>query len=337
MYFWSDNLFRFPGRSGWQGLLRFFLTIGPAPRSHIKRLDVHAPIYMRWPDKGDDDRDLNGYAKNWPKMRMVKIPPEDHTDHAAAQRVCTILAQERTLEEIKFVVPDSFRNGDMGEYGGYGDGGCTCYSQTRLRKIAELDFLHKTVVVEEGGYLAVEKGPEQIMDKGWDLVCEPGSYIYEKKAGEATYSKQEVKATRIWESPARRWDYLLGLSTMFPLPDEPADRHANGGKHEKRVSPMERELKGFGGCGFVYDRGGIRESSKWSPEPGEWDYLVGVRWLFQEESAITKGLKEATANEAKLKEEGVKQDSLKEENLNQGSAKEGRRKKAGRKMGKYMN
>ena len=338
MYFWSDNLFRFPGRSGWQGLLRFLLTIGPAARSHIKRLDVHAPMYMRWPNKADDDRDLNGYSKNWPKMHMVKIPPEDHTDHAAAQRVCTILAQERTLEEINFVVPASFRNGDMQEYGGYNDGGCTCYSQTPLKKIAELDFLHKTVVVEEGGYLAVEKGPEQIMDEGWDLVCEPGSYIYEKKPGEAFYLKHKVDEKCMWKSPAREWDYLLGLSTLFPLPDEPAECHANGGKHKKKkVSPLGRELKAFGGCKFVYDRGGIRLSSKWCAEPGEWDYLIGVRWLFQEESAITKTLREEIAKQTSLESENLENGDWKDGGLKDGGLRDSKRKKGWSKMGKYMN
>lgn len=31
--FWMENHFRFSGRGGWQGFLRFFLTIGPLARS----------------------------------------------------------------------------------------------------------------------------------------------------------------------------------------------------------------------------------------------------------------------------------------------------------------
>ena len=75
-FFWSDNQFKFSGRSGWQGFLRFYLTIGPQARARIKRIDVHAPIYMRWPVKDADNKDLNGRSKNFPHMHMVKVDPE---------------------------------------------------------------------------------------------------------------------------------------------------------------------------------------------------------------------------------------------------------------------
>ena len=74
--FWSDNLFNFSGRSGWQGFLRFYLTIGPQARGRIQRVGVHAPIYMRWPVKDADNKDLNGRSKNFPHMHMVKVDPE---------------------------------------------------------------------------------------------------------------------------------------------------------------------------------------------------------------------------------------------------------------------
>lgn len=45
--FWMENRFRFSGRGGWEGLLRFFLTIGPLARSRIRKISVHAPIYLR--------------------------------------------------------------------------------------------------------------------------------------------------------------------------------------------------------------------------------------------------------------------------------------------------
>jgi len=117
--FWSENRFRFSGRSGWQGLLRFFLTIGPAARARIRKLDVHAPIYMRWPEKDTDKKDMNGRSKNFPKLHMAKIPEEGHLDRRAVQRVCMLLAQDRGLEEINFVIPANFRNGDEGSFGGY--------------------------------------------------------------------------------------------------------------------------------------------------------------------------------------------------------------------------
>lgn len=75
-FFWSDNQFKFSGRSGWQGFLRFYLTIGPQVRQLIQRVGVHAPIYMRWPVKGADNKDLNGRSKNFPHMHMVHVEPE---------------------------------------------------------------------------------------------------------------------------------------------------------------------------------------------------------------------------------------------------------------------
>lgn len=76
VFFWSDNHFKFSGRSGWQGLLRFYLTIGPQARARIQSVDVHAPIYMRWPVKDLDNKDLNGRSKNFPHMHMIKVDPE---------------------------------------------------------------------------------------------------------------------------------------------------------------------------------------------------------------------------------------------------------------------
>lgn len=290
MYFWADNFFRFPGRSGWQGLLRFFLTIGPVARARIRRLDVHAPIYMRWPDKNGDERDLNGRSKNFPKMHMDKISPEGHLDRVAIQRVCAILAQDRTLEEMNFIIPADFRNGDDTEYGGYiedHDMGADSYE--RLRKLSTLDFLKKTVVVEEGGYLAVERGPEQIMDQGWDLVCLPGSAIYEEKEGNASniYEKHEVTETRTWRSPAREWDYLLGVNTLFQ-DSEKMDQHANGGRHTKPSPTLWRDLKGFGECNFIVHDGAIRPLIIWAPSRQEWDYLLGVSQLFQEDVRVAE-------------------------------------------------
>ena len=74
--FWSDNHFKFSGRSGWQGFLRFYLTIGPQARARIHSVAVHAPIYMRWPVKDADNKDLNGRSKNFPHMHMVKVDSE---------------------------------------------------------------------------------------------------------------------------------------------------------------------------------------------------------------------------------------------------------------------
>lgn len=246
-YFWSDNSFRFSGRSGWQGLLRFFLTIGPDARSRIRKIDVHAPIYMRWPFKGKDGKDLNGKSKNSPKMHMTKILPEGHLDTIAKQRVCNILQQDRSLEEMNFVVPATFRNGDESEFGGY-DVDHEGHSEA-IERIQQLDFVKMTVVFEAGSYLAVENGVQGILEEGWDLLCLPGSYIYEK-ADNGDYEKREVCETRRWSAPIRQWDYILGVEILLREAEEIL-LHANGGRHGRKIFKTARPLRGFGVCKFL--------------------------------------------------------------------------------------
>ena len=274
--FWGQNRFRFSGRSGWQGLLRFFLTIGSEARARIRQLDVHAPIYMRWPEKDTDKKDMNGRSKNFPKLHMAKIPEEGHLDRQAVQRVCMLLAQDRALEEINFLVPASFRNGDETTFGGYtlDHDNDTEVGRLRLQRIERLDWVKKTVVVEKNGYLAVKDGPQQIMDQGWDVTCLPGSFIWEKGAKDksmtAYYEKHEVSEKRTWRSPARDLDYLEGVKNLF-MEAEDISVHANGGRHERRGQriKLERELRGFGPCAFPED-----ESNDPAPE---------IEWLLLSE------------------------------------------------------
>ena len=265
MFFWGDNHFKFTGRSGWQGLLRFFLTIGPEARSRIRRVDVHAPVYMRWPVKDSDGKDLNGRSKNFPKLHMTKIPGEGHLDREAIQRLCVILAQDRTLREMNFIIPSGFRNGDEDTFGGYDeDHDMELDSALRLQKIQGLDWIKMTVVVEKGGYLAVEDGPGQIMEEGWDLICEPGSFIWEKgteaKGGNTDYEKHEVTETRKWTTSARDLDYLIGVRELLQEEEQDAV-HANGGKHMVVKKQFERVLKGFDGCGFIGSDGVLLQLS----------------------------------------------------------------------------
>ena len=260
LLFWGANRWKFSGRSGWQGLLRFFLTIGPHARSRIRRLDVHAPVYMRWPVKDSDNKDMNGRSKNLPKMHMVKIPGEGHLDRVAIQRVCALLSQDRSVEEMNFIIPSGFRNGDEDEFGGYDlDHDMESESRLRLQRIQQLDFIRKGIIVESGGYLAVEDGPAQIMAEGWDLTCLPGSYIWEKgaedKGGNTDYQKHEVTVVRTWKSPAREWDHLDGIQIM--MDDAQISTHSNGGRAQSKKVLQPRNLTAFGGCPFIEDSGSI--------------------------------------------------------------------------------
>lgn len=202
-YFWSKNHWRFSGRSGWQGLLRFFLTIGRKARSRIQKLDVHAPIYMRW-DKRVSFRSLDGRSKNHPKMHMARIEAEGHLDNQSIQAVCGIIQQDRTLLELNFVVPAYFRNGDHDSFGGYDmnhEGGTG-----PLRCIQRLDFVNKTVVFEEKSYLAVMKGVEGMLQQGWNVSCMSGSFVYEI-AEDGDFRGSWVLENRRWNAR----DYVDGF------------------------------------------------------------------------------------------------------------------------------
>lgn len=195
-YFWGKNHWRFSGRSGWQGLLRFFKTIGPKARSRIQKLDVHAPIYMRWENRGVGF--LDGRSKNHPKMHMAKISAEGHLDYESIMSVCGYIEQDRTMLELNFVVPENFRNGDEDSFGGYDmnhEGGTA-----PLSCIQQLDFVKKTVVFEEKSYLAVAEGVEGMLRQGWNVSCLPGSFIYEK-TGDGNFQ-------RAWVLENRRWNAL---------------------------------------------------------------------------------------------------------------------------------
>ncbi len=166
------------------------------------------------------------------------------------------------MKEINFVIPSGFRNGDEDSFGGYDDDhDMEPESPLRLQKIAALDWIKKTVVVEEGGYLATDDGPRQIMAQGWDLICLPGSFIWEKgatdKGGNTDYEKHEVTETRTWSSPDRATDYLIGVKELFQ--DDQVAVHANGGRRRRSVFKMERIMKGFGGCRFIESEGVLLE------------------------------------------------------------------------------
>ena len=201
-YFWTKNHWRFSGRSGWQGLLRFFLTIGRKARSQIQNLDVHAPIYMRWENRSSFGF-LDGRSKNHPKMHMARIEAEGHLDTQTIQAVCGIIQQDRTLLKMNFVVPENFRNGDEDSFGGYD---MNHEGETRaLGCIQKLDFVNKTVVFEEKSYLAVKKGVEYILRQGWNVSCMPGSFIYE--------ISEDGGYQKTWVHEKRRWnalDYVEG-------------------------------------------------------------------------------------------------------------------------------
>lgn len=217
--FWMENHFRFSGRGGWQGLLRFFLTIGPLARSRIRKISVHAPIYLRWPERTYNSvyssfelfpspsltADLDGLSKNLPKMHMAKIKSEEHPENEARLLVCAMIDEDRSLKDLFFIIPEGFRNGDWTDYGGYEVG--LWGETTLLNKIRKLNFLKITVIFEEGSYLAVENGVESITRQGWDLICMPGSLVLEKWDGKCV---RRLLMEEVWKASED-----FGLKRLF--------------------------------------------------------------------------------------------------------------------------
>lgn len=224
--FWMENHFRFSGRGGWQGLLRFFLTIGPLARSWIRKISVHAPFYLRWPERTCNTvhssfepspspspspfliADLDGLSKNWPKMHMARIKSEEQPESEARQLVCAMINQDRSLKDLFFIIPEGFRNGDWTDFGGYEVG--LWGETTSLNKIRKLDFLKITVIFEEGSYLAVENGVDSITRQGWDLICMPGSLVLEMWDGE--HVRRLLEEEKVWKASED-----FGLKRLFAV------------------------------------------------------------------------------------------------------------------------
>lgn len=218
--FWMENHFRFSGRGGWQGLLRFFLTIGPLARSRIRKISVHAPIYLRWPERTFSSvhssfelfpspslsADLDGLSKNWPKMHMAKIKSEEHPESETRLLVCAMISQDRSLKDLFFIIPEGFRNGDWTDYGGYEVG--LWGETTLLNKIRKLDFLKITVIFEGGSYLAVENGVDSITRQGWDLICMPKSLVLETCDGKPV--RRLLMEEEVWKASED-----FGLKRLF--------------------------------------------------------------------------------------------------------------------------
>jgi hypothetical protein len=78
--FWSKNTFRFSGDIYWFGARRFLRQIGPGALSQLKSLELFAPLVdMGCLDTTQLDNRVYSnaiYAKNKPKLHMVKAPTE---------------------------------------------------------------------------------------------------------------------------------------------------------------------------------------------------------------------------------------------------------------------
>ncbi len=219
--FWADNHWRFSGDDGWEGLLRFLLTIGQSARARIQNLQVVAPNLACSP------LPLFPRVKNHPKMRMAKLWKERfHGDHH--HTVFNLLKRDATPHSLTFLIP----SGRFMLYSGYLAWGFPD-DQPDYR------FVCVNVVVEAGGTLQ-QSGPLITEDTDWELSCLPGSTLY-GESGNAVLITEPIT----WK-PDREIERLAGLSQLF-IEDEDSIR-SNGGRASipcKRWH-LARSLTAFG-------------------------------------------------------------------------------------------
>jgi len=131
--FWCENSFRFSGDFEWIGLRRFLTTVGPEARSRIRSLEVVPPGWLNHylcpidPSQIRVERKML-YAKNHPKMHMVKCLPY-HSEKDRHHRysgdtartkdnvryVCEMLRAEATLRKLDLVVPKGWSLDQLAE------------------------------------------------------------------------------------------------------------------------------------------------------------------------------------------------------------------------------
>ena len=166
-YLWTYNSWRFSHDNSWQILLRFLLIIGPNARSMIEKIEILLPLavpgqithrqHPRLP------RDTNWHIKNHPKLRMVK---SSYKRGECYQAVWNLWMQERTLRELKLVVPPQWNILVHGFQSGL-------THDTWKADEVPMRFLAKTHINVEWGSALVNPG--EVLRLGWDVVWHPGS------------------------------------------------------------------------------------------------------------------------------------------------------------------
>ncbi|KAL8905150.1 MAG: hypothetical protein Q9207_002809 [Kuettlingeria erythrocarpa] len=218
-YFFGKNYFRFSGVGGWEGLLRFFLTIGPDARRFISSLDVVSPYgKFWWPEEPNGravyriDQKLDARSKNDPKLRMAKIAPGQ--DYASiVERVCRILLEDNVIRHLNLVIVEGCYKG---------------LSQPSIDRIGRLRLpapCQVTLVLEPNAFITDKNSYARIQRLEWDVLRRPGSY-----------ARRNAHTVRQYPSASRRretkYALLEGLPTLFGATEDFSK--SCPGKPEKR-------------------------------------------------------------------------------------------------------
>jgi hypothetical protein len=228
------------------------------------------------------------YAKNKPKMHMVKAPTEPWNRKLSRQQgrrtgwrtwslyyvsdkpksilrsnvehVCYLLEMAKTSMELKLILPRGFgltivpeprRSSSFWGLPHVSTLSVDFQLPDEISRIIPL-FWSVTLVLEAGAQLESLEMAEQFTNKGIDVLCRPGTiFNYD-----ATQAGMETEDTKMWRNSYLEFDYLDGVPALLD-PAHEAQKcsvPALGGQATStpglRRNPA-RVLKGFGGCRFT--------------------------------------------------------------------------------------
>ncbi|KAL8923362.1 MAG: hypothetical protein Q9208_004632 [Pyrenodesmia sp. 3 TL-2023] len=216
-FFWGGNIFTFTGNGGWQGLLRFLLTIGPDARRFIKELQVSVPIGVEyWSGHNHNAKNhayLDGRSKNHPKLHMVKIPNQDEL--SAVRQVVDIMLQDNAVRKLILSTPYRSYCGSVPQV--IQSNGWNGLLQTQ-RILQRLALTEIRLQLEEGALLAIRDVYRRIDSLEWNLYCTSGSYVDAR-----SYSHSIWQYHTPGERTHKKYSYLEGVPSLFGAVDEDLD------------------------------------------------------------------------------------------------------------------
>lgn len=230
-FFWGGNSFAFTGNGGWQGLLRFLLTIGPDVRRFIKQLQVSVPSGVEyWSGHNHNAKNhsyLDSRSKNHPKLHMVKIPNQDEL--SAVRQVVDIMLQDNAVRSLTLSVPYRSYCGSVPQV--IQSNGWNGLLQTQ-RILQRLALTEIRLQIEEGALLAIKDVFRCIDSLEWDLCCTSESYVDPR-----SYSHNIWQYLIPGQRIHKKYSYLEGVSTLFGTVGE---------EFEDRDVAAEKALRGVG-------------------------------------------------------------------------------------------
>ncbi|KAI4151361.1 MAG: hypothetical protein L6R39_002046 [Caloplaca ligustica] len=219
--FFGGNSWVFSGNGGWQGLLRFFLTIGPNARRHITDIMVALPLGVEWwfgrairEDEGQREykNNLDGRSKNEPKLRMAKVQAEGPQERSSVRQVCEIMLKDGIIDYLLLTVPKNCYVGGK-DLDAYYDGLKGLLETHRILQM--LTFTQVCLVVDTNAFLGIKNAISRINGLEWHLMCFSSSYI---RQPDRDHLAQRFEDAALWTH--HKYSFLEGVPTLFGAVDE---------------------------------------------------------------------------------------------------------------------